>query len=201
MGFLDSIFGTEDTMTQQSTLNPQQQRLQAQDLRNTQKLGKGGYKNAMSLLEQYMNPESDVYKNFEKPYMTQFNEQILPGIAERFGGANAMGSGLSTSGFGQSLGAAGANLQAQLAQMKQQFQRQSINDLLNQYNQLSNQSLNAKSFENTYQPGSTGLLGGVATGLSGALGTGLGLNFGNKMGNYLSPGNNQENKNNAFSIG
>jgi outer membrane PBP1 activator LpoA protein len=63
-----------------------------------------------------------------------------------------MGSGLMTSGFGQSLGAAGANLQTQLAQMKEQYRRQSINDLLQQYNQLSSNALGTNTFENTYTP-------------------------------------------------
>ena len=201
MGFFESLFGSEDKISQNPTMTKGQQSLLNNQISQTKQLGKGGYQDAMGLLQQYLNPESDIYKNFEQPYLNEFNQQTIPALAERFGGANAMGSGLSTSGFGQSLGAAGANLQAQLAQMKQQFQRQSINDLLNQYNQLSNQSLNAKSFENTYQPGSTGLIGGALEGVIGGLGTGTGLNFGNKMGNFFSPGNDQQNKSNAFSIG
>jgi hypothetical protein len=92
--------------------------------------GGGGYNQAVSLLQQYLDPQSSVYKDFEAPYMQQFNEQILPGIAERFAGAGAMGGGLSSSGFAQALGGAGAGLQAQLAGLKSSMQRQSIGDIL-----------------------------------------------------------------------
>lgn len=102
----------------------------------------GGYNQAMQQLQDYLNPESELYKNFEKPYMQQFEQQIVPGLAERFAGfGGGMGGGLSSSGFGQAIGAAGGNLMTNLAQMKSQMGRQSINDLLNQYNQLSQTGL------------------------------------------------------------
>lgn len=151
--------GRDPSFQQASNYTKGQQRTLKNVNASQNQLSQGGYQNAMGLLEQYLNPNSDVYKNFEKPYQQQFEQQTIPQLAERFAGANAMGGGLMTSGFGQSLGAAGANLQTQLAQMKQQYQRQSINDLLGQYNQLTNQSLGAKSFENVYDPGTQGQLG------------------------------------------
>lgn len=150
--------GTEPSWSKISNYNKGQQ----QNLKNVtnqqNQLAGGGYQNAMGILEQYLNPNSDIYRNFEQPYLNEFNQKTLPGIANQYAGQNAMGSGLMTSGFGQALGAAGSNLQAQLAQMKQQYQRQSISDLLNQYNQLTNTSLNARPFENVYNPGTEGSL-------------------------------------------
>ncbi len=70
-----------------------------------------------------------------------------------------MGGGLSSSGFGQALSAGASELQTNLAQMKSQMSRQSINDLLNLFAQLSGQSLGTRGFENVYQPGNTGLIG------------------------------------------
>lgn len=150
--------GRDPSWEKISNYTPEQQRLLSKDLQRTQQ-NAGGYQNAMGILQQYLNPESDIYKNFEQPYLNQFNQQIVPGLAERFGGLNAMGSGLMTSGFGQALSSAGSNLQAQLAAMKQQYQRQSINDYLNQYNQSVNRGLGARPFENVYDPGKQGQLG------------------------------------------
>jgi len=151
------------------TKTPEQQKLLNQNIKQAQDLQQGGYKDAIGLLQQYLDPNSDVYKNFEKPYLQEFEQQTLPGIANRYAGLNAMGSGLMTSGFGQTLGAAGANLQSQLAQMKQQYQRQSINDLLQQYNQLTNSSLGTNTFENTYVPPTEDpLMSLIKTGVTGA---------------------------------
>ena len=178
MGIFDSFFGTEEKHSQVPTKTPQQMGLLNQNIKQAKQLGSGGYNDAMGLLQQYLDPNSDVYSNFEKPYTQQFEQQTLPGIAERFAGANAMGGGLMNSGFGQSLGAAGANLQTQLAQMKQQYQRQSINDLLGQYNQLTKTGLDTNTFENVYQPAQEGwgtnLLKTGATALGSALGGPLG---------------------------
>jgi hypothetical protein len=189
MGIFDNFFGSEPEMKQVSTLNPQQQGLQRQDIRNTRQM-QGGYRNAMGLLEDYLNPESDVYKNFEQPYLNQFNQQTIPQLAERFGGANAMGSGLQTSGFGQSLGSAGANLQTQLAQMKEQYRRQSIGDLLQQYNQATNRGLQ-QTQENVYQPGTEGWGTPLLKAGLKAAGTAIGGPFGgmaaNTLSNFFSP--------------
>jgi len=116
----------------------------------------GGYGNAMGILQQYLNPQSDIYKNFEQPYMDQFNQETIPMLAERFAG---MGGGLgagatSSSGFGQSIGAAGANLQHQLASMKSGMQRGSIQDILGQYNQM----FNIKPFGYMQKPASAGFI-------------------------------------------
>jgi hypothetical protein len=169
----------------------------------------GGYQNAMGILEQYLNPQSDIYRNFEQPYLNEFNQKTLPGIANQYAGQNSMGSGLMTSGFGQALGAAGSNLQAQLAQMKQQYQRQSINDLLNQYNQLTNTSLSARPFENVYDPGTEGQLsflgqlGDTAlTAGATALGGPAGAAAYKGLTNFFSGnGGGQQSQSNAFGIG
>lgn len=151
--------GRDPSWNKVSNYTSQQRGLLKNDIGQANQLQKGGYGDAMSILQQYLNPESDIYRNFEAPYRQEFEQQTIPGLAEKFAGLGAMGGGLSSSGFAQSLGAAGANLQTQLAQMKQQYQRQSINDLLGQYNQIANRGLGARSFENTYDPGTQGQLG------------------------------------------
>lgn len=183
----------------------QEQNLQNITQQQNQLAGQGGgYQDAMSLLQQYLNPNSDVYKNFEKPYLEQYQNQTLPEIANRYAGQNAMGSGLMTSGFGQSLGAAGSSLQAQLAQMKQQYQRQSINDLLNQYNQLTNTSLGTRSFENVYDPGEEGKLSFLGNVLDTA-GQTLAIAYGGPAGGAayrgISNGLQGKQQSNPFSVG
>jgi hypothetical protein len=179
--------GREPSWSKVSNYDKGQQRTLRNTSNSQNQLARGGYQDAIGLLQDYLNPNSDVYSNFEKPYIQQFEQQTLPGIAERFAGGNAMGGGLMTSGFGQSLGAAGANLQAQLAQMKQQYQRQSINDLLQQYNQLTNQSLGARPYENVYDPGTQGQLGFGGKILE-SIGTGAATAFGGPLGGMAAKG-------------
>lgn len=171
------LFGNPDEYQQLPTMNRGQQKRLNRLGGQIDELQGGGYGDAMSILQQYLDPQSDIYRNFEQPYLQQFEQQTVPMLAERFAGLGAQGGALSSSGFGQALGTAGANLQTQLAQMKQQYQRQSINDLLSQYNQLTGQYLGARPFENIYQPGSTGLIGGAANAFAQGFGRTLGGGF------------------------
>lgn len=93
----------------------------------------GGFQNAFGALQGYLDPNSQAYGDFEAPYRTQFNEQTLPMIAERFAGAGANSGALSSSGFGQALGGAGAQFESNLAGLKEQMRRASIGDILGQY--------------------------------------------------------------------
>jgi hypothetical protein len=188
---MEMIFGNSDRNVQQSTLNQGQEGFLGQLMQQLQQMGGegGGMNQAMQTLMGFLDPNSEQYKNFEAPYMQQFNQQTIPGLAEKFAGfGGGMGGGLSSSGFGQALGAAGGNLQTQLAQMKSQMQRQSVNDLFGQYNQMANQGLGTRAFENQYQPGSTGLLGGISSGLAGGLGLGAGPQIGKSISNQLFGG-------------
>jgi hypothetical protein len=125
----------------------------------------GGYENAIGLLQDYLNPESDIYQNFEAPYLQRFNQQTVPGLAERFAGFGAQGGALSSSGFGQALSTAGANLQTDLAAMKANMQRNSIADILNQYNTLSSGVMGAQPFSQVAQ--SPGTLSSIFSGIGG----------------------------------
>ena len=188
---MEMIFGNGDRNIQQSTLTGSQGGFLENLMQQLQQMsgGGGGMDQAMKTLMGFLDPNSEQYKNFEAPYMQQFNQQTVPGLAEKFAGfGGGMGGGLSSSGFGQALGAAGGNLQTQLAQMKSQMQRQSVNDLFGQYNQMANQGLGTRAFENQYQPGSTGLLGSVLEGFSGGLGMGAGPGFGKAISNKLFGG-------------
>jgi len=168
MGWLDFLTGSKDKLKKVSNFSPEQTGLFNNFLNQTKGL-QGGAKQATGLLQDYLNPESDVYQNFEAPYMRNFNEQTVPRLAEQFAGAGATGGALSSSAFGQSLGAAGAGLQENLGSMKSTMQRQAIMDFLGQYNQQNQTGLGAKPFDYINQQGSQGLLGGIAQGVTGNL--------------------------------
>lgn len=166
-GIAGGLMGGGSGLRKVPTLTKEQKQLlnnQIQQALQLQGPG-GGYQNAIGLLQQYLNPQSDVYQNFEQPYLDEFYQKIIPGIAERFAGyGGGQGGALSSSGFGQALSSAGANLQTNLAQMKSGMQRNAILDLLNQYNTLSGSSLSAQPFG--YQDKGAGIL---PSALSGAL--------------------------------
>lgn len=159
MGFMDFLFGSNKmqkmpTMTkdQQGLLNQMMQMLGPQG-----QLGQG-YQQGLGLQQQYMDPSSEAMQQFSQPYMNEFNQQTIPGLAERFAGMGAMGGGLSSSGFGQSLSSAGGNLQAQLAQLKAGLGQQAAQSLMGQYGQMSGMGLNAQPFG--YQKPQQGLVPG-----------------------------------------
>ena len=188
---MEMIFGHGDQNVQQSTLNQGQEGFLGQLMQQLQQMSGqgGGMQQAMQTLMGFLDPNSEQYKNFEAPYLQQFEQQTIPGLAEKFAGmGGGMGGGLSSSGFGQALGAAGGNLQTQLAQMKSQMQRQAAGDLFGQYNQMANQGLGTRAFENQYQPGSTGLLGQAVSGLAGGISGGAGPGIGKAISQQLFGG-------------
>lgn len=151
-GFFGGLggFGSQQASGPQQlpTKNKQQMQLLQQMLGS---LGAGGQLGqaqgqGLGILQQYLDPNSDIYKNFEAPFMQKFEQQTVPGLAERFAGMGAMGGGLSSSGFGQALSSAGSNLQTQLAAMKSGLQRSAINDIFGQYNQMANLGIGTDPF-------------------------------------------------------
>lgn len=151
----------------QNNFDSAQKILHAQRGLQAKNLGQpgGAYDKSIGLLQGYLDPNSDVYQNFEAPYLQKFNQQVIPGLAERFAGFGAQGGGLSSSGFGQALGAAGANLQTDLVAMKANMQRQSISDILNQYNQMSTGVMNDQPFSRVAQ--APGTFSSIMSGIGG----------------------------------
>lgn len=166
---LNAIFGNKDQLQKKSTLSPQQKQFQKgiyKDLGPQGKLGEG-YSGALDLLKKYINPDSAMYQTLAEPHMRRFNEQTVPGLAERFAGMGALGGGLSSSGFGQALGAAGAGLQENLAALQAELQQKAVSGLLGQYNQQSQLGQNTPEFAYVNRQGGGPLssaLGGFAQG-------------------------------------
>ena len=152
----DKLWGGQNQKMQKvPTMDKTQQALYKQMAQMLQGgLGQGmqqGIQHQMNL----MNPNSEAVNQFVQPYMDQFNQQTVPGLAERFAGMGAMGGGLSSSGFGQSLSSAGSALQNQLAALKAGLGQQAAQSLMSQYGNMSGQILGAQPF-GYMQPGMTG---------------------------------------------
>lgn len=139
--------------------------------------GLGGSGGAMGLgmgnLSQLLSGSPDAFKAFEAPAMRQFQQQIIPSIAERFSGLGSGSQG--SSAFGQQMGAAGAGLSEQLAALRGNLQQNALQQLLG-FGQLG---LGSQAFgygHRTPQPGFLqSLMPGLAQGVSTAL-TSYGLN-------------------------
>lgn len=133
----------------------------------------GGYKNASNLLQGLLDPGSEIYKSFAEPYQQQFEQQIVPRLAEQFAGyGGGLGGALSSSAFGQSLGAAGSNLQAQLAQMMAGLRMNAAGGIMNQ----ANQALSVDPFAYISRQGSPSAAQSAMAGMAPGL-TNWGMNY------------------------
>ena len=172
----DTLFGGD--MKKVQTLSGGQNNLLNQLLQMLSgggKLGQG-FNQSQDYLQQLMNPDSEAVNQFTQPYMNQFNQQTVPGLAERFAGMGAQGGGLSSSGFGQALSSAGGNLQAQLAQLKAGLGQQAAGQLQQQYGNFAQQGLGTPAFG--YSQPTQGLVPNLLTSYAGAGFPGIGNPFG-----------------------
>ena len=174
--------GTEDQMKQFEQFSPEQQDFFKNIFSQLQggQIGQG-YQQGMSGLQDLLDPSSEAMSRFADPYMKQFQQQTVPGLAEQFAGAGATGGALSSSGFGQALGGAGSQLQTQLAGMKSQLQRQAIGDIFGQYNKLSSMGMGAQPFGYTYQQGGPGVGQQALSSYAGSGFPGLSQGFGSLL--------------------
>ncbi len=104
--------------------------------------------------------DPEFFKSMEAPMMRKYNEEIIPGIANRFSGMGSGGS-LGSTAFRNQLGRAGTDLSTNLAAMRGGMQQQGVNQSL-QYAQQPMQNLmqmlgiGMTPYNNTYQPGFLG---------------------------------------------
>lgn len=72
------------------------------------------FQEGQSYLQSILSQNPEMMKQFEAPYLRQFEEEIVPGLAERFSGMGAR----SSSAFQQALGSQGAGLMERLAALR-----------------------------------------------------------------------------------
>ena len=111
-------------------------------------------------------PSAD-FEPIKKMYETQFQQQIVPGLAEQFSG---MGSGNQrSSAFQNALGGAGAGLSERLAGMQQQFNMQGRESEIARLMQML--GLGAQpQFEQGYQPAGPGFWASLGQGMGSSAG-------------------------------
>lgn len=183
--FSEWLFGSPDKLSKVATGTQQQEGLHNNILAQAMGMSQGG--GGYDLANQHYNNllggnQQQAFDQFSQPYLQQFQEQMLPQIAERFAGAGA----LSSSGFGQALGGAASGLQSQLAQLFSQLQGQAAQQQYGQYNQLSQQGLNYQPFAYQKQAGSGGFLPSILAGIGTAAGGPIGGAIGNVVGGGIS---------------
>ena len=147
------------------------------------------FQQGSGFLQQLLSGSPESTQAFEAPAMRQFNEQIIPGIAERFSGLGA--GSQSSSAFQQALGQAGAGLSENLQALRSGLQLQGAQQGL-QYAQqpISNYQglagLGLGTQTKGYMPKQMSFIQQLLTALAGgggqALGTLGGGAFGKKLG-------------------
>ena len=176
-GIGDWLFGSEDKLQKVDSGTKEQMQFGGKDLIGLlQKMMQqgGGLNQANQYDQSLLGQGPEALNQFSQPYLQQFQEQILPMIAERFAGGGA----LSSSGFGQAVGGAGAGLQAKLAELFSQLQGQAAGRQQGQFQGLSSLGLGYQPFQYQQKQGSAGaigpLLGGIGTAIGGPIGGALG---------------------------
>jgi hypothetical protein len=191
MSFLQNLFGSP--AKQGSTFNKGQLSLIDQIIQQVKGMGQQGQGNiennqnfneGQDWLHSLFN-DPDFFKNFEAPALRQFEEEIAPGIANRYA---SMGSGGSTgsTGFRNALAREGSNLSQNLASQRYGMQQQGVNQSLQygqqpfqNYMQLQQQAL--QPTQNTFSPATQGLIGPLLGSAAGAMSAGYGQGLGQKF--------------------
>jgi hypothetical protein len=167
--FSEWLFGSKDKIKQVPTMTGDQQQMWQEYFMNNRLEDSPLYQSGANYLQGILGGDTEA---FEAPLMRQFNEQIIPGIAERYAGIG----GLSSSGFQQSMGQAGSGLAELLAKLRGELGLEASRQGAS-YAQLpytnALQGMTQNAFQNVQIPGGNGLFGGLAQGA------------GNRMGSWI----------------
>lgn len=151
------FMGTPEKHEQISTLLPQQQGLFNQLQQSGMNRGAGGaFGTSADYYRDLLGNDSQDFQSFAAPQMRQFNEDIIPGLAEQFAG---MGSGgLSSSSFRNATVNAGTDLAERLGAIRANLRQQGAQGLQN----IGQFGLNQFSQDRMVQPGTQGFLSQIA---------------------------------------
>lgn len=185
-GLTGGLFGNQGRKSpgvkQVPTMNQDQLAGLSQLMQLFQQQGSSNVPRGFDALAEYLDPQSGVYDALQAPAMQQWNERLMPGIAERFGGGYGAESGaLSSSGFGQALGGGMSELLTNLAGMRAQMQQQSASSLIDKYRELGATGLGASPFDYIKTKGKPSSVMSGLSGLSDRIGD-EGRNQGYSMG-------------------
>lgn len=186
MALFDFLFGKPDQQRQQNILTPEQQealqRYFNQGIEKSPLYGAGS-----NYLQNLLGGGEGAYSALEGPLMQQFQQQIVPGLAERFAGMGTGAGAGNSSAFYNSLGQAGKDLSTNLGALRGGLQMQGLGQALNYAQQPYSNTLSGlgvRSFIPQYQQGNQGFLGNIL----GGIGAGFGGPFGSALGSGLGSG-------------
>lgn len=182
------LFGRKERTQRVSGLDPQQQALQNTLVQAAQGAGApGGFGMSADFYRSLLDPSSQAVQQFQAPAMRQFNEQIVPQLAEQFAGLGAGGSSLGGSAFRNALGMQGASLAERLNAMRTGLGMQGAQGLMG----VGQQALNPymQTYIRQRQPGFLENLSPlVGAGIGAFAGPALGVageRAGQKLGNWM----------------
>jgi hypothetical protein len=136
--------GTPEQIRRIRTGTPEASEFQQKLFNNNGLLDRNrGYRKGSNFLSELLSGGDQAFQNFEAPYMQNYEENILPDIANRFAGMGTGNSGLSSSGFQQTLAQSGRGLQRDLAQMRSGLQMQALPQALQYAQQPISNQMNA----------------------------------------------------------
>lgn len=159
----DWLTGSSGGMEQYSTMTPQQQAMQNQLIS-----GIGGAQGqGLQYLFQLLSNDPQAMAAFEAPYKRQFQQETIPGLAERFQGMGSFGGDSSAQGLAYAQ--AGRELSENLAALRGNLKNNALQQL-----QGFMQQAYAPQFENVYEQPTMGLAG-IGVNALGSVG-GAGLN-------------------------
>jgi hypothetical protein len=171
----DMLFGQNEKFQQKSRLDQQQQPLYQQLLQAGQQPGAGGsFGQSADYYRDLLSNDSQTNQMMAAPELRNFNEEIIPGLAEQFAGMGA--GGLSSSGFRNAAVNAGTDLSERLGAIRAQLRSQGAAGLAG-----IGQAGLGDFTNNIYRPETSGLLGGLAQGAGRGLGQAAGSYFGGGM--------------------
>lgn len=134
---------------------------------------------------QSMFNDPSFFNKFEQPLRRDFEENVVPSLANRFA-AQGSGGSLGSTGFRNQLAREGSNLETNLAALRGQMQSNAIPQLLgysqqpfSNYLSLLQSALTPTA--NVYQPPTSGFLGGILPSLIGGISQGYGQQLGQSM--------------------
>lgn len=97
----------------------------------------GGLPTGFDFLTRLLSGDQSIFQELEAPALRQFQQEILPGLAERFTGIGQGAQG--SSGYQQALGQAGARLAQDLAGQRAQYRMSALDRLMSQAGQTLQQ--------------------------------------------------------------
>lgn len=179
-GRWESTFSPQQRGAQGDILNMARGQSGAADITQNQ-----GYQGGMDWLNNLFN-DQNFFDKFEAPLQRQFQEETVPGLANRFAG---MGSGGSFgTGFRNQLAREGSNLSTNIAALRGGMQQQGVNQALQYAQQPFSNMLNlyntglSQGMNNIYRPATAGFMNQILASLSGGAAQGLGQRWGQGMG-------------------